>query len=88
MPKILAVHVVLNRGLDFVQLAPGDEVPDWALDLVGDHCLAVAASPEAVDHEPFMRPADDDDEAPTAPAALNFTGAPAAKTPRAPRKKA
>lgn len=34
------VHVVLPHGCDYVQFAPGDEVPDWAVGLVGDHCLA------------------------------------------------
>lgn len=39
------VHVVLTRGLEIVQFAPGDALPDWAVDLVGDHCLESEADP-------------------------------------------
>lgn len=38
MPK-LNCHVALYHGLDLVQLKPGDELPKWAVGIVGDHCL-------------------------------------------------
>lgn len=85
------VHVVLTVGLDVVQFAPGDEVPDWALEFVGDHCFADAVEPDVVSDEPFMRPADDSAEPapePAATAAPDFTGAAKPRATRAPRKKA
>ena len=37
--KIFDVHTAVFRGLNAVYFAPGDKVPHWAYDLVGDHCL-------------------------------------------------
>lgn len=89
------VHVVLSDGLDFVQFAPGDEVPDWALDLVGDHCLALP-EPDMADGGRILAAADTAEllangeaESVTSSTLPNFTGAPASKTrtPRAPKAK-
>lgn len=38
MAKKFNAHVAVHRDpADVVWFAPGDEVPDWALELVGDH---------------------------------------------------
>ena len=39
MTKLLK-HVSVRQGFDTVWLAPGDDLPDWAVGLVGDHALA------------------------------------------------
>ena len=39
MAKKFAVYVHVPRGTEMVAFAPGDKVPDWAKDVVGDHCL-------------------------------------------------
>lgn len=36
---VFGVHVVVPRGYEYEAFAPGDVVPDWAVGLVGDHCL-------------------------------------------------
>lgn len=74
MPKF-SVHVALSSP-DFraVTFAPGDEVPEWAVGQVGEHCLMpdVAPAPDAQETE----------DAPVAtPAAPDFT-APAPKRGR------
>lgn len=38
MPKITK-HVPVRRGFDTVWLKPGDDLPEWADGLVGDHAL-------------------------------------------------
>lgn len=43
MPK-LAVSVVLPHESGFVQFLSGDELPGWAIGLVGDHCLVEPAA--------------------------------------------
>lgn len=51
MAKIFGVHVALHSPeAESVWFAPGDEVPEWALDLVGDHCLILPPSDEEI-HE-------------------------------------
>lgn len=73
MPKF-SVHVALSSP-DFraVSFAPGDEVPEWAVDQVGDHCLM---SEEAPEPDAVPEPA-----SPTASTAPDFT-APAPKRGR------
>lgn len=39
MPKFNC-QVVIRRGLDIVEFAPGDTVPAWALDEVGEHVIS------------------------------------------------
>lgn len=39
MPKFNAYVSVYKDPAEHVEFAPGDEVPDWALDKVGDHVL-------------------------------------------------
>jgi len=57
MPKFV-VHVALRdpNGYDVSQFAPGDVLPDWAVGLVGDHCLDSAEVAEerveATEEEP------------------------------------
>lgn len=81
------VHVVLTVGLDVVQFAPGDEVPDWALEFVGDHCFADVVVSEVVGDESFTGPTGDTEPEPDPePTAPDFTGT--AKPARTPRKKA
>lgn len=50
MPKITK-HIPVRRGLDTIWFAPGDDLPDWAVGIVGDHALAqpVAEVLEAAD---------------------------------------
>lgn len=38
MPKF-AAHTFVHDGLTSHSFAPGDEVPEWALEQVGDHVL-------------------------------------------------
>lgn len=56
-----AAHVVVHSDAGPVQFAPGDEVPDWAVDLVGDHVLADDPEPESAS-EPAAVDADDEDD--------------------------
>lgn len=46
-----AAHVIVHGETGSVQFAPGDEVPEWAVDQVGAHVL-----------EPEETPADEQDE--------------------------
>lgn len=39
MPKFNAYVSVYKDHAEHVEFAPGDEVPDWALDKVGDHVI-------------------------------------------------
>ena len=50
MPKF-AAHTFVHDGLTSHSFDPGDEVPDWALDQVGDHVLVPEekAKPEESD---------------------------------------
>lgn len=90
MAKIFGMHVALMRGIEVVQFSPGDEVPVWALDLVGDHCLKQESEDDESDTglevgaltEDQTAELDrlDDDGAPLTPpttgsAPLSFTGA-------------
>ena len=38
--KKLTTHVVLSHQGDVVTLGPDDDIPDWAKELIGDHCYA------------------------------------------------
>lgn len=38
-----AIPVATLRDNELVQFAAGDEVPEWAEDIVGDHCLVLDA---------------------------------------------
>ena len=44
---VFATHVVLMRDFQAVAFAPGDELPEWAEDLVGAHCLEPEAEIES-----------------------------------------
>lgn len=60
MPKFTC-HVVLKRGLESIEFAPGDELPSWAVGLVGTHALnAEEAAPDADPSEPDADPLDED----------------------------
>lgn len=39
---IFKVYTAVHRGMESVHFAPGDELPEWAVGLVGDHCLRSA----------------------------------------------
>lgn len=67
MSQTLTAHVSLwaeNGAL--VNLAPGDELPEWAEGKVGDHCLTLPteaiAEPEVESENPEAENADPDDE--------------------------
>ncbi|SEI44796.1 hypothetical protein SAMN04487917_101345 [Arthrobacter sp. yr096] len=42
-----AEHVVVMRDFTAVTFKPGDELPDWAVGLVGDHCLVPEVAEES-----------------------------------------
>lgn len=84
-----AVYTVVHEGFTAHSFKPGDDVPEWAIDLVGDHVLEPEA-PDAVDVPDFIgtpeTPADDagtddgdsdgdDPENATADASGDVTGA-------------
>lgn len=72
MPKLLK-HVPVRRGLDTVWLRPGDELPGWAVGLVGDHALA----PDDVNVDDVDTAGDADEAKPAATpkaTAPDFTG--------------
>jgi hypothetical protein len=50
---VFATHVVLMRDFQGVAFAPGDELPEWAEDLVGAHCLEpeTESASDSVDDE-------------------------------------
>ncbi len=60
MARKLSAHVALTHGLDLVRFAPGDDLPEWAEGLVGEHAL----EPEKtkVGTAEVEVTADDDDE--------------------------
>ena len=69
--SVFTVHTLVHRDGLPVAFAPGDELPDWAVGKVGDHCLADTGSkprpapaaestPEPADDKPvpdFTKPA-------------------------------
>lgn len=63
MPKITK-HVPVRRGFDTVWLKPGDELPDWAVGLVGDHALDAASLDTEGDDEARAGESSDLDETP------------------------
>lgn len=85
MSRTLIAHVSLwAANGDLVALAPGDELPEWAEGLLGEHCFApdeAAAKPEDPDagDEREVKPSPKSE-----PAAPDFT-APAPRRGR-PRK--
>ncbi|MFS0718861.1 hypothetical protein ABC337_05010 [Arthrobacter sp. 1P04PC] len=47
MSRTLKTHVsIWGEAGELVVLAPGDELPDWAVSRVGEHCLVPGAEPE------------------------------------------
>jgi hypothetical protein len=44
-----AAHVVVHGDAGPVQFAPGDDLPDWAVGLVGDHVLIIEPEDPAED---------------------------------------
>lgn len=60
-----AAYVIVHGETGPVQFAPGDELPEWAEGLVGDHCLTepqpepeTPAAPAVVPAVPVEPPAD------------------------------
>lgn len=50
--SVFTVHTIVQRDGTSVAFAPGDELPDWAADQVGAHCLdsaEAATDGESVD---------------------------------------
>lgn len=76
--SVFTVHTIVQRDGTSVAFAPGDELPEWAADQVGAHCLA---SEEVEPAKPAKAEAKRDDAEPAAP---DFT-APAPRRGR-PRK--
>jgi len=47
MSRTLNTHVsIWGEAGELVVLAPGDDLPDWAVGRVGEHCLVPGADPE------------------------------------------
>ncbi|CAH0233941.1 hypothetical protein SRABI26_02723 [Arthrobacter sp. Bi26] len=75
-----AVHTIVHHVGAPVSFAPGDEVPEWADALIGDHVLA---EPRDLQEPDIEVPADDTDEAADVPEEIDtpesepvdFTGA-------------
>lgn len=91
--KKFTVNTWLKKGLDRVDFAPGDEVPKWAEELVGDHVWTdgkdEAAASEAPEAETDEDPAEDATEPETAkdaPEGADFTR-PATRRTTGTRKK-
>lgn len=60
---VFATHVVLMRDFQAVAFAPGDELPEWAEDLVGAHCLEPeAAEADGAEGEGAEEPEPEADE--------------------------
>lgn len=78
MPKLVK-YVPVRRGLDTVWLSPGDELPEWAAGLVGDHALEDEAP------EPAPLPEEDAPAAKSKSSEVPDFTAPAARRSR-PRK--
>lgn len=60
--KIFAVNTIVHRDHLPVAFSIGDEVPEWALSLVGSHCLAAETVDDFEDSESDSETADDQDE--------------------------
>jgi len=76
-----AAYVIVHGDAGPVQFAPGDDVPDWADSLVGDHVLTepreeVETEPEVPVVPPVEPPATPAPEAvePESPDVPDFTG--------------
>lgn len=85
MPKFSTHVALMNPEYQPANFAPGDEVPEWALDQVGDHVLEPEETADADDSDASDDPdsqdqeqgnnsgadeeADDDGEDPNPPAA-------------------
>ena len=94
--KIFAVNTIVHREHQPVAFSVGDVLPEWAEDLVGDHCLeSLSGTASMLDEAEADADSDsaqvDDDEAQTesvteeaAPVAVDFTK-PARRT-AAPKK--
>lgn len=83
-----AIPVATLRDNELVQFAAGDEVPEWADGLVGDHCLVPEDldldEDDAEDLPPEPTPEPEpvpEDEKPADPAVPDFTK-PRARAPR------
>lgn len=59
---VFATHVVLMRDFQAVAFAPGDELPEWAEDLVGAHCLEPEADADGAEGEGAEDPEPEADE--------------------------
>ena len=68
-----AAHVIVHGESGPVQFAPGDEVPEWADGLVGDHVLTEPQSEEPAVEESTDATGGEDLE--PVDAAPDFTGA-------------
>lgn len=90
--KKFSVHTWVKRDLERVDFAPGDEVPAWAEDLVGEHTYAepeVAASkpPEAEAEAEAVEVIPEPETAKEDPEAADFTRPATRRTPANARKK-
>lgn len=57
MSKFFGIHFGMHDDAGRLhQWVPGDEVPGWAADRVGDHCLASDVVPEVHDSDTTAEP--------------------------------
>lgn len=63
--RTFSCYTALMRGVEVHKFAPGDEVPKWALDMVGEHVLTPLEDPtddEVSDEDDSAGGVDDADE--------------------------
>lgn len=51
MPRKFSTQVALSDGLGVYSFGPGDEVPEWAANKVGEHVLESAGDPVPEDDD-------------------------------------
>lgn len=70
MPRYLTGHTSVRRGLFRVDLARGQELPEWAEGMVGDHLLSDAppAAPVVKVKAPAQEPVEVPEDADETPA--------------------
>lgn len=74
---VFAAHVVLMRDFQAVTFAPGDDLPEWAEGLVGDHVLTADEVESPVEPDPEAAPvveAGPEDAVPEDNEPVDFTG--------------
>lgn len=81
MPKFSTHVALMSPEYHAVSFAPGDEVPEWAIDSVGEHVLEPEEAGDAEDQDDAPDPDADDDtdgddtDAPPADEQPDFTAA-------------